>query len=433
MRALYYVFGLTIFCTSAVHAETISPLTDPHTEYTTDQITPASSTDKFTTAQMHVAWCNQQVDPPPYVSRDCQFLRLQGDTRLRYSITRTFENGNTTYQESTASFNSITTQNPYCPASHPDSHDFDGDGEIDACDDGEGCATGIKYAATYYSDTGGPANSGCTSNGQCTIAPSGTHQCSASSANCYGTFTVTGDVPEGSTCEWSFGSPTPPDPDEPPDPDPDGDGNDNPGSDPDGDSPDPEAPPNEDTDDDEPDAGTPEEQIEDNTDQLEEILQAIRDEAVANTNANENSRDIAREQMLGTSMIIASIEGVERAIYDTHPNGSTDGTGTGGGGTCDPNIEDCGDEGNCDPTQGECGDGDLPPAEDAPFEEGEEFDLTYNIGLSQQCPAFDTISVLGSDITLDYQPLCNFAISMRPMVIAAAWLLATFIISGARK
>lgn len=50
---------------------------------------------------------------------------------------------------------------------------------------------------------------------------------------------------------------------------------------------------------------------------------------------------------------------------------------------------------------------------------------------SGSCPADLTASYLGVPITISWAPLCTFAEGMRPVVLAAAWLLAAYIVFAA--
>lgn len=49
------------------------------------------------------------------------------------------------------------------------------------------------------------------------------------------------------------------------------------------------------------------------------------------------------------------------------------------------------------------------------------------------CPAPLTYTIGGHTITLSFDPICQYASAFKPLVIAAAWLSAAFIIVGARK
>lgn len=52
---------------------------------------------------------------------------------------------------------------------------------------------------------------------------------------------------------------------------------------------------------------------------------------------------------------------------------------------------------------------------------------------SSGCPAPLTYSIAGRPITVSFQPVCEYAEAFHPLVVAAAWLSAAFIVVGARK
>jgi len=54
---------------------------------------------------------------------------------------------------------------------------------------------------------------------------------------------------------------------------------------------------------------------------------------------------------------------------------------------------------------------------------------SYSSGLgSGSCPSPQNISVFSNNIDVSYQPFCDFAILINPLVLAAAWLMSAFII-----
>jgi hypothetical protein len=43
---------------------------------------------------------------------------------------------------------------------------------------------------------------------------------------------------------------------------------------------------------------------------------------------------------------------------------------------------------------------------------------------SNTCPPAETINILGSDVSFSYQPLCDLASLLRPLLLAFTWLFA---------
>lgn len=63
-----------------------------------------------------------------------------------------------------------------------------------------------------------------------------------------------------------------------------------------------------------------------------------------------------------------------------------------------------------------------------------DLDVSWSSGLGGgSCPAPVVIQVLGSEVAFPYQPLCDLAIYIRPIVIAASAFLALLIIGGFRR
>ncbi|PRH83165.1 hypothetical protein C6N40_03095 [Arenimonas caeni] len=60
--------------------------------------------------------------------------------------------------------------------------------------------------------------------------------------------------------------------------------------------------------------------------------------------------------------------------------------------------------------------------------------VSWSSGFSGgSCPAPVSVEVMGADVDFSYQPLCDLAVYIKPIVLAAAALMAVLIIGGFRR
>lgn len=77
--------------------------------------------------------------------------------------------------------------------------------------------------------------------------------------------------------------------------------------------------------------------------------------------------------------------------------------------------------------------GDPPTTSDPVGEKKHQIDFTpTELGGGGNCPANKSVTVMGKVINFDFSMICQFAVTIRPVVIALGWLLAGYIVFGYR-
>jgi len=167
--------------------------------------------------------------------------------------------------------------------------------------------------------------------------------------------------------------------------------------------------------------------------------QAARDAARDSAQAGQHSETIAALESIG-ERISEGFEGMQ-GEGDDPPSGD-----------CDPATEDCGDEppsGDCDPAIEECGETEEwcadHPDSIACFEAGDfgeapeiperEIELSWASERTSagSCPAPQTVTYMGQELTFSWAPICTAASMLRWVIIAVNTLLAGSFVVGALR